>query len=57
MSNQPDAAVYGGPTARSPKRFTLRQLRQKHAAGVPLSMVTAYDYPSAVHVSLRSSIV
>lgn len=30
--------------------MTLRTLRKKYDLGEPLSMVTAYDYPSAVHV-------
>jgi 3-methyl-2-oxobutanoate hydroxymethyltransferase len=47
---RPDAAVYTGPAAPSPRRVTLRTLREKHAAGIPITMVTAYDYPSAVHV-------
>ncbi len=53
FSNQPETAVYSGPVTPSPKRFTLRQLRQKYRSGMPLTMVTAYDYPSAVHVSSR----
>ena len=40
-----------GPSAPSPKRVTLRTLRDKYRRGEPISMVTAYDYPSAVHVS------
>jgi hypothetical protein len=40
-----------GPAAASPKRVTLRTLREKYKRGEPISMVTAYDYPSAVHVS------
>jgi len=51
FSNVPDAAVYTGPVAPAAlKRFTLRQLRAKYEAGTPLTMLTAYDYPSAVHV-------
>lgn len=51
FANVPDAAVYSGPVSPSSvKRFTLRQLRSKYAAGKPISMLTAYDYPSAVHV-------
>ncbi|KAL4518179.1 hypothetical protein Ndes2526B_g01389 [Nannochloris sp. 'desiccata'] len=49
-SNQPEHAVYSGPTTSSPKRVTLRTLRDKYLKGIPISMVTAYDYPSAVHV-------
>ncbi|KAL4418957.1 hypothetical protein ABPG77_001779 [Micractinium sp. CCAP 211/92] len=50
MSNQPEHAVYSGPSAPSPRRITLRTLRDKYKRGEPISMVTAYDYPSAVHV-------
>ena len=50
LSNQPEHTVYSGPTAPLPNRITLRTLRQKYLAGTPISMVTAYDYPSAVHV-------
>ena len=39
-----------GPSSPSPKRVTLRTLREKYMRGEPISMVTAYDYPSAVHV-------
>ena len=42
--------MYSGPTTQSTKRVTLRSLRKKYAAKDPLTMVTAYDYPSAVHV-------
>jgi ketopantoate hydroxymethyltransferase len=42
--------VYTGPVSPSPKRVTLRTLRQKYESGEGISMVTAYDYPSAVHV-------
>eukprot|EP00887_Chlorella_sp_A99_P004330 scaffold15.g4330.t1 len=49
-SVKPEDTVYAGPSAPSPKRVTLRTLRAKYQAGVPISMVTAYDYPSAVHV-------
>ncbi|GIL70097.1 hypothetical protein Vretimale_3307 [Volvox reticuliferus] len=50
MSVQPEAAVYSGPSPRSPARVTLRTIRKKYETGEPLTMVTAYDYPSAVHV-------
>ncbi|PSC67800.1 ketopantoate hydroxymethyltransferase [Micractinium conductrix] len=49
-SNKPEHTVYSGPTASSPRRVTLRTLREKYRRGQPISMVTAYDYPSAVHV-------
>ena len=45
----PEISVYSGP-APPRKAVTLRTLRAKHARGEPITMVTAYDYPSAVHV-------
>jgi len=50
FSNKPDHPVYSGPSAASPSRVTLRTIRQKYAKGIPITMLTAYDYPSAVHV-------
>eukprot|EP00249_Psilotum_nudum_P019055 c27076_g2_i3 orf=101-1252(-) len=51
MTNLPDNNVYGGPEHQSPtKRVTLRHLESKYAKRQPITMVTAYDYPSAVHV-------
>ncbi|GAB4844532.1 3-methyl-2-oxobutanoate hydroxymethyltransferase 1, mitochondrial [Ancistrocladus abbreviatus] len=51
MSNIPENTVYGGPKTQNPdQRVTLTHLRQKHRKGEPITMVTAYDYPSAVHV-------
>ncbi len=47
---QPETTVYAGPSPASHKRVTLRSLRAKYAANEPICMVTAYDYPSAVHV-------
>ena len=44
----------GGPSSPSPKRVTLRTLVAKYQRGDPISMVTAYDYPSAVHVRPRT---
>lgn len=49
-SSKPADVVYSGPSAPPPARVTLRTLRRKYARGEPLTMVTAYDYPSAVHV-------
>ncbi|KAK9826800.1 hypothetical protein WJX81_002217 [Elliptochloris bilobata] len=46
----PEHTVYSGPQSAPARRVTLRTLRAKHARGEPLTMVTAYDYPSAVHV-------
>lgn len=51
MSNIPENTVYGGPKPQnSNQRVTLTHLRQKHRNGEPVTMVTAYDYPSAVHL-------
>lgn len=49
-ATKPEASIYGGPQAGSPKRVTLRALQQKYNKGEKLTMMTAYDYPSAVHV-------
>ncbi|KAK2973976.1 hypothetical protein RJ640_013537 [Escallonia rubra] len=49
MSNIPEDSVYGGPKPQN-HRVTLTHLRQKHRKGEPITMVTAYDYPSAVHL-------
>lgn len=46
----PEATVYSGPATADRKRVTLRHIRKKYLAGDKLSMVTAYDYPSAKHV-------
>jgi 3-methyl-2-oxobutanoate hydroxymethyltransferase len=63
LSSAPDmtTAVYGGgakprpppqdqPANAAARRVTLATLREKHRRGEPISMVTAYDYSSAVHV-------
>ncbi|CAK9201814.1 unnamed protein product [Sphagnum troendelagicum] len=51
MSNLPESTVYGGPQSRSPwKRITLRHLGLKYEKKQAITVVTAYDYPSAVHV-------
>lgn len=51
MSNVPENTVYGGPKPQNPEqRVTLSYLRQKYRKGEPITMVTAYDYPSAVHL-------
>ena len=52
FSIQPENTVYGGPTAPLPKRVTLRTIQSKYKKQVPISVVTAYDYPSAVHVRI-----
>ncbi|XP_039143915.1 3-methyl-2-oxobutanoate hydroxymethyltransferase 2, mitochondrial-like [Dioscorea cayenensis subsp. rotundata] len=52
FGNVPESTVYGGPKPQSPnQRVTLNSLRQKHLACEPITMVTAYDYPSAVQVN------
>lgn len=53
MSNLPENTVYTGPTSQN-KRVTLSQLRQKHKNSQPITMVTAYDYPSAVHLDMAA---
>nr|CAB3471686.1 unnamed protein product [Digitaria exilis] len=61
LSHAPEAAVYGGggaarkqqqhaEAAPAPRPVTLATLRGKHRRGEPITMVTAYDYSSAVHV-------
>jgi hypothetical protein len=51
LSNVPESTVYGGPRPQEPaRRVTLTTLRGKHRRGEPITVVTAYDYPSAVHV-------
>eukprot|EP01018_Ginkgo_biloba_P025904 Gb_25484 [translate_table: standard] len=51
MSNLPENSIYGGPKSLSPwKRITLNHLSVKYKKGEPITMVTTYDYPSAVHV-------
>lgn len=55
FATKPEATVYGGPQAPSPKRVTLRALQQKYRKGGKLTMMTAYDYPTAVHVRYRQS--
>lgn len=49
----PESTVYGGPKPQvEGQRVTLNQLRQKHRRGEPITVVTGYDYPSAVHIDL-----
>jgi len=53
LSNLPESTVYGGPRpqeASAARRVTVTTLRGKHRRGEPITVVTAYDYPSAVHV-------
>ncbi|KAG7014498.1 3-methyl-2-oxobutanoate hydroxymethyltransferase 2, mitochondrial, partial [Cucurbita argyrosperma subsp. argyrosperma] len=53
MSNVPENTVYGGPTSNTPnQRVTLTNLKQKYKKGEPITMVTAYDYPSGVHLDM-----
>ena len=49
FSHKPEQSVYGGPKPAS-ERVTLRKLAGKYRRGERISVVTAYDYPSAVHV-------
>ena len=53
FSNLPEATVYGGPSPGSAKRVTLRTVASKYERGDIITMVTAYDFPSAVHVRPR----
>ena len=48
MSTLPDSK--DGKAAGERKKVTLLTLREKRARGVPITMVTAYDYPSALAV-------
>jgi hypothetical protein len=43
-------SLYGGET-REQEPTTLKSLQEKYERGVALTAVTAYDYPSAMHVS------
>ncbi|TYH06455.1 hypothetical protein ES288_A08G157200v1 [Gossypium darwinii] len=53
MSHVPENTVYGGPTPQTAdRRVTLNQLKQKYKKGEPITVVTAYDYPSAVHLDI-----
>ena len=54
VSILPENTVYGGPSTPAPQRVTLRTLGEKYRQGQLISMVTAYDYPSAVHVRCRA---
>lgn len=49
----PENTVYSGPTSQSSeKRVTLTYLKQKYRKGEAITLVTAYDYPSAVHLDM-----
>lgn len=53
MSNLPESTVYGGPKSKSPwKRVTLRNLNVKYEMKQPITVVTAYDYPSGEQITL-----
>jgi hypothetical protein len=54
MSHRPEDSVYGGPRPAEP-RMTLKRLRAKYDNGERISVVTAYDYPSAVTSTARAS--
>ncbi|XP_020585696.1 3-methyl-2-oxobutanoate hydroxymethyltransferase 1, mitochondrial-like [Phalaenopsis equestris] len=51
LSNMPENTVYPKPQLEG-QRVTLNQLRQKYRRSEPITVVTAYDYPSAVHVDV-----
>lgn len=53
FSNLPENTVYSGPKQQN-QRVTLSQLRLKHRNSQPITMVTAYDYPSAVHLDIAN---
>mmetsp|Transcript_12360 Transcript_12360/g.31617 ORF Transcript_12360/g.31617 Transcript_12360/m.31617 type:complete len:410 (-) Transcript_12360:326-1555(-) len=46
----PETSVYSGPRTDSAKRTSVRTVRKMYEKGEPIVMITAYDYPSAVHV-------
>jgi 3-methyl-2-oxobutanoate hydroxymethyltransferase len=53
LSNVPESTIYGGPRPQessAARRMTVTTLCGKHRRGEPISMVTAYDYSSAIHV-------
>ncbi|KAK2992291.1 hypothetical protein RJ640_020284 [Escallonia rubra] len=51
QGNIPEDNVYIGPKPQNHnQRVTLTHMRQKHRKGEPITMVTAYDYPSVVHL-------
>ncbi len=50
MSTLPNGNGKDGKGATERKKVTLLTLRDKRTRGVPITMVTAYDYPSAVAV-------
>ncbi|KAG8486345.1 hypothetical protein CXB51_019826 [Gossypium anomalum] len=53
MSHVPENTVYGVPTPQTAdRRVTLNQLKQKYKKVEPIAVVTAYDYPSAVHLDI-----
>lgn len=55
FTNKPEHTVYSGPSAQS--RITLKTIAEKHKRGERISMVTAYDYPSAVHVGVLGNVL
>lgn len=46
----PESTVYSGPRTDSAKRVSVRTVRKMYEQREPIVMITAYDYPSAVHV-------
>jgi hypothetical protein len=48
--------VTAAPSERPSKHVTIHSLRAMKAAKTPISMVTAYDFPSAVHVDVGACV-
>jgi 3-methyl-2-oxobutanoate hydroxymethyltransferase len=48
------AVVTAAPSERPSKHVTIHTLRSMKTSKTPISMVTAYDYPSAVHVDVAN---
>ena len=44
-------SLYGCKIGEHEKTTTLKSVQEKYERGVALTAVTAYDYPSAMHVS------
>jgi len=50
-------STYGAATVPLTTRSTLTSLQHKYKRGEPITAITAYDYPSAVHVRLHILVV
>ena len=44
--------ITAAPAERPSKRITIHSLQKMKQEKVPITMVTAYEYPSAVHVDV-----